>query len=206
MLQILFSPHSRLFYYWWEREIEERCVSYLFRERCEDTREEHHAPGNTANLRENILWELSVNTSIQFSFSENISQTVDAGRRSCLALQPPHPNLHSHAVLADSCAIAVHACVDTINLSAGVLTRICSGCLLVDIISLDISFISDCFMPYTYIFPPLASYWTLTRSSIGLFSAGTVWLLMQSFKEFANCNPPALCTEPCLMREYGSCC
>lgn len=90
-----------------------------------------------------------------------------AGRRSCLALQPHppththppphHPNLHSHAVLADSCAIAVHACVDTINLWAGVLTRICSGCSSVDIISLDLSFISACFMPDTHIFPPLGS-------------------------------------------------
>lgn len=168
-----FSPHC-LFYYWWERERLRSAVYHIYSERCEDTREEHHATGNTANLRENILWELSVNTSIQCGFYENISQTVDARLEDDpVWLYPPPPDLHSHAVLADSCTIAVHACVDTLTFwSAGVLTRI--GRVVAYSLTLLawIFPISDCFMCIHIYFHPLGSCWTLTRSSISLFSAG----------------------------------
>lgn len=41
---------------------------HIYSERCEDAREEHQATGNTANLRDNVLGEVSVNTGIRFEF------------------------------------------------------------------------------------------------------------------------------------------
>lgn len=89
-----------------EREREERRVSYLFRERCEDAREEHHATGNAANLRENILGEVfgKYRHSVRVLGKHLADSRCSAGGRSRLA--PPPPDLHSHAVLADSCATA----------------------------------------------------------------------------------------------------
>lgn len=83
-----------------------------------------------------------------------------AGRRSCLATppppHPPHPTpictvmLSLQDILRYRCPCV---CVDTINLSAGVLTRMCAvvACLLT-VLAWIFPFISDCFMPYTYIY------------------------------------------------------
>lgn len=203
-----FSPHC-LFYYWWERERLRSAVYHIYSKRCEDTREEHHATGNTANLRENILWELSVNTSIQCGFYENISQTVDAWLEDDpVWLYPPPPSAQSCC----PCRLLHYRCpcvCGHINLlvSWGPHKDRQSGCLFVDIIGLNISLFLIVLRVYIYIF----THWVVTErwhgqaSACFLQAAGAVWLLMQSSKEFTNCIPPALCTEPCLMREYGSC-
>lgn len=154
-----------------ERESEEQRVSYLFWGRCEDAREEHHATGNTANLRENVLGEVSVNTGIRFEFDENISQTVDAWLEDDPVWLRLPPDLHSHAVLADSCTTA--ACLlgctsmqvwtPTVWWTGG-LTRIRK----VDWLSC----ILNCWLLHTHGSIHGVTDWTLTWSWVGLFSAG----------------------------------
>lgn len=155
-----------------KREIEECRVSYLFREMW------GHTGGASRNRKHcKLKGKHPVRAFGKYQHSVRLlrKHLADSrrttGRRSCLALPPP--DLHSHAVLADSCTIAVHACVDTLTFwSAGVLTRI--GRVVAYSLTLLawIFLISDCFTCIHIYFHPLGSYWTLTRSSISLFSAG----------------------------------
>lgn len=103
-----------------------------------------------------------------------------AGGRSRLA--PPPPDLHSHAVLADSCtpAASLLGCTSmqvwTPTLwSTGGLTRICKVVVFVDLIVL---YTSGCCIPIFLAFWGVTGGlhgvpgWTLTWSWVGLFSAG----------------------------------
>lgn len=74
------------------RESEGTAPSIIFREESEGPRGAHHATGSTANLREKVLREVSVNTSIQFDFMKTFPDSLFAG----VAL--PSSNLHCHAV------------------------------------------------------------------------------------------------------------
>lgn len=170
-----------------ERESEECRVSYLFWERCQDAREEHHATGNTANLRENILGEVSVNTSVHFEFYENISQTVDARLEDdpfWLRLLPWSAQSCCPCRLLHYCCIPavrhVHAGVDA-NLLViwGPHKNIQKQMFLFTWLSWILVYywlfhIYAHVLGYSgvWLVASTCSYWTLTWSCMGLFSAG----------------------------------
>lgn len=178
-----------------ERESEEQRVSYLFWGRCEDAREEHHATGNTANLRENVLGEVSVNTGIRFEFDENISQTVDARLEDdpvWLRLPPPictvMLSLQTPALPLRACWDArpcrcEHQPFDEPGASQGYVKW--TDC--------PVYLIAGCCTPMVASTVLLTERWHGHESACSPQAAGSVLLLMQSSKPFTNCIPPALC-------------
>lgn len=194
-----------------KREIEECRVSYLFREMW------GHTGGASRNRKHcKLKGKHPVRAFGKYQHSVRLlrkhlaDSRCTTGRRSCLALPPPPRSAQSCC----PCRLLHYRCpcvCGHINLLVGWGPHKDrqSGCLFVDIIGLNISLFLIVLRVYIPVY--ILIHWVLTErwhgqaSACFLQAAGAVWLLMQSSKEFTNCIPPALCTEPCLMREYGSC-